>query len=141
MKFLFRVLILGLILVIGYNYFLGSPAEKQQSQEIVSTLEELGKSISDLIKQEKEKYDQGKYDDAVGKIGKLIQSIKEKASDIDLKEKLDRITEKKDMLKQKIEDINDSGTSPDELEKNQLDNELKDLLEDLTKLSNSTEKF
>ena len=59
------ILKLALILVVGiliYNYFLGTDEEKQQSKEIFTEVRDLGKAAWGLLKSEKEKFDEGKYD-------------------------------------------------------------------------------
>ena len=77
---------LGLFLIAGilvYNYFFGTVEEKQQSKEIFTDVKNLTKSAVGLLKKEKEKFDEGKYDDAVDKIGGLIDNLKGKAQQLE----------------------------------------------------------
>ena len=77
---------LGLILVVGiliYNYFLGTDSEKATSKKIFSEVRDLGEATWDLLKSEKEKFDQGKYDEALDKIGNLLGSLKSKAEKLE----------------------------------------------------------
>ncbi len=74
---------LGLLLVIGivaYNYFLGSQEEKESSERIFQEVKNLGKATWGLLKAEKEKFDQGKYDEALSKIGDIFDKVKGEAS-------------------------------------------------------------
>lgn len=88
---------LGLFLVAGilvYNYFFGTVEEKAQSKEIFSDIKSLTKSAVGLVKSEKEKFNDGKYDEAVDKIGGLIDNLKGKAEQLeDNRELLTQISE------------------------------------------------
>jgi hypothetical protein len=95
---------LALFLIVGvliYNYFFGTAEEKQQSEEIFISVKDLTKSAVGLLKSEKEKFDEGKYDEAVGKIGGLIDKLKGKAQQLkDNKALLDDIAELEDKQRQ-----------------------------------------
>lgn len=88
---------LAIFLVAGilvYNYFFGTAEEKAQSKEIFSDVKSLTKSAVGLVKSEKEKFNEGKYDEAVDKIGGLIDNLKGKAEKLeDNRELLDQIAE------------------------------------------------
>ncbi len=88
---------LALFLVAGilvYNYFFGTPEEKAQSKEIFSDIKDLTKSAVGLLKTEKQKFDEGKYDDAVDKVGGLIDNLKGKAEQLENnRELLDQIAD------------------------------------------------
>ena len=93
------ILKLAVILVVGiliYNYFLGTEAEKEQSKEIFSEVKDLGKAAWGLLKSEKDKFDEGKYDGALDKIGSLIDNLKDKAETIQDSDILDRIAQLED---------------------------------------------
>ncbi len=79
-KFLFplaTILVTGLI---GYNYFYGSPAEQENSKQIISKVKGLGADIFQLLSSEKEKLGEGKYDQAISKISSSLNYLKQKAS-------------------------------------------------------------
>lgn len=87
---------LGLLLLAGilvYNYFFGDEAEKAQSKEIFGKVKDVGKDAWALLKTEKSKFDEGKYDGAVDKVGNTVESLG------DLLGKLSRTAK----------DLNDSG--------------------------------
>jgi ElaB/YqjD/DUF883 family membrane-anchored ribosome-binding protein len=72
-----------LVLVVGvliYNYFLGSEEEKQESEKIFTEVKALGKATWGLLKSEKQKFNDGKYDEAVGKVSSLLSSLRNKAN-------------------------------------------------------------
>lgn len=82
-KLFFKYLMpLGIILTIGlvgYNYFLGTPEEQQQSKMIIGKVRDLGGEVFSLLHSEKEKYNAGKFDEAIGKVGSSITYLKDKA--------------------------------------------------------------
>ncbi|MEQ8706498.1 MAG: hypothetical protein RIC19_21375 [Phaeodactylibacter sp.] len=100
----------GLLLVAGilvYNYFFGTPEEKAQSKEIFTNVKDLTKSAFDLLKQEKQKFDEGKYDEAVDKVGGLLENLKGKAEQLeDNRELLDQIAELERKRQRLSDDIN-----------------------------------
>ncbi len=88
------ILKVGLLLVIGilgYNYFFGTAEEKAQAKEIIGKGVDVGKASVDLLKGEVAKFKSGKYDDALDKIGGLLEKTKEKVKDGS--EMLDKIEE------------------------------------------------
>ncbi|MCB9351095.1 MAG: hypothetical protein H6573_26860 [Lewinellaceae bacterium] len=100
---------LALFLVAGilvYNYFFGTPEEKAQSREVFTDIKDLTKSAVGLLKSEKQKFNDGKYDDAVDKIGGLIDNLKGKAEQLENnRELLDQIADlqqKKNSLETKL---------------------------------------
>lgn len=104
---------LGLFLVAGilvYNYFFGTPEEKAQSKEVFSNVKNLTKSAVDLLRTEKSKFDEGKYDDAVDKISGVIDDLKGKAEKLDdNRELLGQIAElesKQRQLSQRVREEN-----------------------------------
>lgn len=102
---------LGLLLVAGilvYNYFLGTPEEKQQSKEIFHKGKELTKSAISLLKSEKNKFDEGKYDGALDKLGNLFGKLKQNAEDIQDSKLLDRLAELEGKRKALEEHLSDS---------------------------------
>lgn len=81
LKGLFQLLVIVVIGVLLYNYFLGSPEEKATSKEIFSKAGDLGKAAFQLLRSEKEKFEQGKYDEAVSRVGGLINSLRSQAQE------------------------------------------------------------
>lgn len=129
---------LGLLLVvglIGYNYFLGDEAEQAQSKEIIDKVKDLGQSGVDLVKAEKQKFDAGKYDDAVDKVGRLFEHLKAKAKDSkEILGKIESLEEKRDDLKGRIEEEKTKEGITAE-ESAELDEELKDLMREIKNIT------
>lgn len=98
---------LGLLLVVGllgYNYFYGDVEEKAQSREIVGKVGDLGKDAWALLKSEREKMKEGKYDNALEKLDGLYASLKDKAQDLKDSDALQQIKNLNDRRKE-LEDL------------------------------------
>ncbi len=83
---------LGVFLVlalVGYNYFFGSETEKAQSKEIVGKVGDLGRDAWNLLRSERTKMKEGKYDDALEKMDDLYTQLRGKAEEIRDSEVLD----------------------------------------------------
>lgn len=145
---------LGALLVVGilvYNYFFGTVEEKAQSKKVFTEVVDLGKSAWNLLKTEKAKLDDGKYDGALDKISGLIDNLKRKAKTIeDNKEILDQIRDL-EIKKEKIEDQLAQKDAQKDVPKSygsteaaadedaKLQEEWKGLLEDVESLMNKME--
>lgn len=98
------LIVLGLL---GYNYFLGDAEEKAQSREIVGKAKDLGKDAWDLLKSERTKLKEGKYDGALEKLEGLYGSLKDRAgelADSDALKRISELTERRDELEQLLKD-------------------------------------
>jgi DNA repair ATPase RecN len=138
LKLLF-ILIIGVLI---YNYFLGTPEEKENAKQIFSEVKDVAVGVKDLVKAEKEKFDKGKYDNAIDKIGDLLSKLKSKAKDIDEKY-IDRISDlekKKDQLKDAISNYDDEDERIGETQKDSMVNELDQLLRDAESLVGDMER-
>jgi hypothetical protein len=78
-KLLFRLLFVLVVGVLVYNYFLGTPEEKDTSRAIFQSVKQLGKSTWALLKSEKAKLNDGKYDTALEKINTLFGQLRSHA--------------------------------------------------------------
>jgi len=134
---------LGLILVAGivvYNYFLGTPEEKASSEKIFGSVKDLGVAAWGLLKSEKEKFNDGKYDEALDKVGSLFSNLKEKATglhDRDLSDRIDNLEEQRKDIKEKIDNASDSMS---EEEKSELKDQFKDLMDQAERVMEDMEK-
>lgn len=113
---------LGLILVVGiliYNYFLGTPEEKASSEKIFSEVKDLGVAAWGLLKSEKQKFDEGKYDEALDKVGNLFNNLREKASqlnDRDLSDRIENLEQQRKDIQEKVDRASDSLTEEEKAE-------------------------
>jgi len=120
------ILKVGLLLVVGilgYNYFLGSPEEKAQAKEIIGKGVDVGKASVGLLKGELNKFKSGKYDDALDKVGGILEQAKSKVKDGgELLDKIDGWQAQKDkwtVMKEETEKemANSNGKPSEELSK------------------------
>lgn len=135
---------LGFFLLAGvliYNYFLGTPEEKATSKTIFREARDLGKASWALLKAEKAKLDQGKYDTALDRIETLIGQLKERARSGKDRETLERLAEleqQRRTLQGRMETLNAQKTNASgiaakrsvSLEEKQLKSDLRQLLDD-----------
>lgn len=74
-RLIFTVLLI-LAGYVGYTYFFGKGNEKAQAESIVQETKELGKAIGDLLKNKKEDYDSGKFDENIQKLSDEVEKLK-----------------------------------------------------------------
>ncbi len=113
MRTIINLLGIVVIAVVGYNYFFGSQSEKSESQEIVNQVKDLGKSIGDLLKSEKEKFDEGKYDGIFDRMRSVFEKMKSQMDSTDRsgREKMEDLERELNDLEQKMKDAGDSAVS------------------------------
>lgn len=105
-------LVIGLL---GYNYFLGTAEEKEQAREIFSKGAEVVGAGAGLLKSEYQKYEEGKYDEALNNINNILSKLKEDGGE--LLEEINSWEERKDDWDQKkidLEKLLDSDSIDDE---------------------------
>lgn len=109
---LLAVLVVGIIL---YNLILGTDEEKKGAQKIVGEMKDVAVSVKDLLKSEKEKFDKGKYDKAIDKIGNMLSKLKENAKEFDKKylKQIDELEKRRKELKEELDRIDGSSDSGD----------------------------
>lgn len=136
MKSLLKLAVFLIIAVVGYNYFFGTVEEKESSQKIVRKVRDVGRDAWGLLKSEKAKLKDGKYDGAVEKVsvavkgvGELLEKLGKTAKDLEDSGALDRLSElqqKQKELQAQLEEGNPDEY--DEAKSDQVKSELKDLL-------------
>ena len=104
------VLKVGALLVAGiliYNFFFGTNAEKDQSRKIFGQVKDVVVSVGQLVKSEKTKFDAGKYDAALEKLGSAYQVIRKQAQHLDASfmQRLDALEQRKASLQSEIDSI------------------------------------
>ena len=100
-RFLFKLFLSLVVLLLVYNYFLGTPEEKSTSKKIFGEVIHLGKSSWDLLRAEKQKLKDGKYDMAIDRVSQLLDGIETAVNNRDnpnLSEQYQHLTEKRDQL-------------------------------------------
>lgn len=133
MKSLIRIVLLLVVGIIAYNYFYGTEVEKDQSEKIISEFKDVGSSIVNLVKDEKEKFDDGKYDDAIDKMKEAVEKMKEKVD----KSGDDSLKDEMESLGNKSEEILDNwerNIPKTEAEKEKFKEDMKRILRDAESL-------
>ena len=128
MRTLLKLALLLIVGLLAYNYFLGSPEEKEQSRVIVDKARDLGSEAWKLLRTEREKMREGKYDAALDRLESLYKDLRREAEtvrDSDALRKLDELSRRRETL----EEMN-SERELDAEARQQLD-ELTDETEDL----------
>ncbi|TVQ47610.1 MAG: hypothetical protein EA362_06345 [Saprospirales bacterium] len=77
MKTIFRLLIIAIIALIVYNYFYGDETEKETSAQVVDHARQLGQSLWEMIRVEKDRFSDGKHQEIVDNIGSTIGFIRD----------------------------------------------------------------
>lgn len=147
MKSLLKLLAIVVVGVLIYNYFFGTPEEKATSKEIFTDVRDLGKATWGLLKSEKQKFDEGKYDEAVDKVGGLLGSLKSKARTSEDDASLARLEElerRRLELEQEVaelEQLNKSGkTSAAKAKEDQIRKDWRTLMDATELVMNNLEK-
>jgi hypothetical protein len=81
--FLVKLAIVVVVGVLAYNYFFGTAEEKAQSSKVFGQVKDVAVSVGELAKSEKEKFDAGKYDAALDKLGGAYKAAREGAANLD----------------------------------------------------------
>ena len=127
---------LALLVIAGivvYNYYFGSPEEKMESRKIFNQVKDISRSISDVVKSEKDKIEEGKYDKVFDQLGSLYQSLRKGANELDrnVMDKLDEFESRKEKLKDREKElIKETDTKKIEEQKRDIDQELERLMEE-----------
>lgn len=110
-----RLFSIGVFLVaalLGYNYFFGNEAEKEQSKAFIGKVGDLGKDAWDLLRSERDKLREGKYDDALGKLDGLYQDLRGKAENLQDAGLLERVRELSARRSELEELLRENGETP-----------------------------
>ena len=141
-----NLLKLGALLVMGiliYNYFLGTPDEKATSKRIFGEMKDVGAATLDLLKSEKQKFNEGKYDEALDKVKSLFSNMREKAdglSDSDLANRVKDLELKREKIQSRIKEAEKAGNALSEEEKQDLKKAFDEMMEETAKEMNDLEK-
>ncbi len=143
-KNLLKLAFFVLIGILVYNYFWGTPEEKASSERIFSEVKDLGRATWDLLKSEKEKFDEGKYDNALQKIGTLFSNLREQAERLNDQEalsKLRELDEKRNRLQERMNEVESQPSdSLNQQERKIIDEDWRDLLRETEDLMERMER-
>lgn len=113
-RFLLKI---GLLLVAGiliYNFFFGTDSEKEQSRKVFGQVRGVVVSVGDLLKSERAKFDAGKYDGALEKLGDAYQAVRNGVKNMDEKvsKRLEELEQRKAALQREVESIEQAEQQP-----------------------------
>ncbi|MBK8704197.1 MAG: hypothetical protein IPN33_11640 [Saprospiraceae bacterium] len=138
---LLKLAVVLVLAILVYNFFFGSAEEKAQSKEIFSDVRDLGKAAWGLLKSERQKFNDGKYEEAVDKVGGLIDTMKDRAErlkDSDLINKVDKLERKRKALERQLQE--DTPENYDASEKAALKREWEELMRETEDVMNELEE-
>ncbi|MBL7829206.1 MAG: hypothetical protein JNJ57_21405 [Saprospiraceae bacterium] len=104
---LIKLALVAIAAILIYNYFFGTSEEKENSRKVFGQLRGVVESVTVLVKSEKAKFDAGKYDAALDKLGEAYRAIRQQAQHVDEKviKRLDELERRKADLEQELESI------------------------------------
>ncbi len=142
MRLLIKLALLIIVGVLVYNYFLGSEDEKATSEKVFRQVKEVGRSIGDIVKDERQKFKDGKYDQAFDKLGDAYDKLKGRVNEDDTREEkkiLEKLQGQKNELekeKDRIEkELEKENPDAEVLKKSpSFEKELQDLVDETSRL-------
>lgn len=138
LKTILQIVVVIVIFVLVYNFFFGTSEEKANAKEIFQEVKDVGVAVKDLLKSEKEKFDAGKYDNAIQKMRSLINNLEDNAREV-APEYVDRIKE----LEQKRQDLegqlDDAKNTVDDVQEKA--KKVEELNKDMDQLMQETEQI
>lgn len=127
-KFAIKILLVGLVALLGFYFFLGSPEDKDRARAVFSEVGDLFGELGNFIQAEKAKFDRGDYEDELEKIRDLVADIKSKAADLSsLQQSSDGVQAV--LLERKIDELQRLAKK-----ENLTDDEIEELKEKLSRL-------
>lgn len=93
--------------ILVYNYFFGTNEEQENSRKVFGQIRGVVSSVGHLLSAEKDKFDAGKYDAALDKLGGVYKAIRTQARHVDEKviKRLDELEGRKVELEQELNQI------------------------------------
>lgn len=74
-KFIFTIILL-LAGYVGYMYFFGQGEDKAKAEIIINETRDLGKAVGDFLGTQKEKYDEGEFDNLIDRVSAMLGKLK-----------------------------------------------------------------
>ena len=78
MRRLLGTIIILIAAVVAYMYFFGKESDKEKAHTIVNETKDLGRSVGDFLKRQKEKYDDGEFDKLFDRISGTVNKLRSK---------------------------------------------------------------
>jgi len=106
---LIRLAVVAIFCLVVYNYFFGTAPEKENSKQIFHGAGVLFSDVKNLVSNEKEKFDAGKYNSALNKMSDVIDKLKSQANsggDPALQSQVNALDKKRADLQQRVDGYN-----------------------------------
>jgi len=106
-RFVLKIAALLIAGILVYNYFFGTNEEQESSRKVFGQIRGVVTSVGQLVQSEKDKFDAGKYDAALDKLGGAYKAIRNQAQHVDDKviKRLDELEDRKAELEQELDQI------------------------------------
>jgi vacuolar-type H+-ATPase subunit E/Vma4 len=102
---LLKLGLVAVICIVIYNRFFGTDTEKDQSKRIFKGVGSVFTEVRTLVKSEREKFDAGKYDAALGKMQGVLENLRTHASDnkdVNLQNQIAQLEKRKAALENQV---------------------------------------
>ncbi len=135
-KLLLKIAIPVILCLLVYNYFFGTAEEKDTSKAVFAKTKELSVSIYDLLKSEKHKFDEGKYDKALDKLNQIYAAARSNNSHLSESDKseLQKLEAEKQKLQTEIDQTKRLDQKAADEKSKSLDEKLMELVDKTNKL-------
>jgi hypothetical protein len=104
---LFKLAALLVAGILVYNFFFGTNEEQENSRKVFGQIRGVVTSVGQLVRSEKDKFDAGKYDAALDKLGGVYKAVRTQAQHVDDKviKRLDELENRKADLEKELSEI------------------------------------
>lgn len=141
---LLKLAFVAIICIVVYNRFFGNDSEKEQSKRIFKGVGNVFTEVRDLARSEKDKFDGGKYDAALGKMQNVIERLKNHAgekNDSQLNRQIADLERRKAQLQREVDAVPPTDTgfqkSADKIKKyGDMAKQMESLTNDIQRLVN-----
>jgi type II secretory pathway component PulM len=105
-----KLINLALLLVVAiliYNFFFGTDEERASSKKVFGQMRGVVTSVAGVVRSERDKFDAGKYDKVMDKLGDAYKTVRDKAQYVDGKvlQRLGDLEQRKAELEKEIDSI------------------------------------
>jgi type II secretory pathway component PulM len=106
-KSLLKIGVLLVVAILIYNRWFGTSEEKETSKKVFGQMRGVVTSVAGIMRTEREKFDNGKYDKVMDKLGDAYTTVREKAQFVDenVLQRLSELEKRKAQLQKEIDGV------------------------------------
>lgn len=134
-RFLIKVVLIAVIAILGYNYFFGNEKERRQTENVIEHIKNAGSSMWDLLKGEKKRIEEGKYEEVMENIEQVIDKMK--AAGNKATEEFSKVEQDLKETRKDVNELKEKSESELKSSKDSIETELNSILERLQKLDSN----